>query len=281
MRIFAIGLVLTFSCVNALADDEGNFDGAIEAPVPRGSSGGSSPSFGMGFGGRTFQNVAYNLAGQLYSVDLRLSRPGDWQIGLEAPYIEGTNTGRHTNELGNVSFHSRFNIWELGDGFSLWIPFSVRIGQKGKQAVIASHHDTYRLGAALEYRNGRVESRMEAAYSLRAMEEDPQWDVGNVADVGMSLRYVLTGKLAATMGWDWYRVEPVKFQKKEVGSQVDWSTVSPGLEYRLSRGVDLKSYVAFPLLQSSTPYETDMALVEVYYPYASSVTFGWGLGAHF
>lgn len=241
----------------------------------------SEPEVSFGISTTEFNNIAYDLHGRFYNASVVLTKRDLWLIGLEVPYIYGTNTGVDSQEMGNILFKSRFNAYDIGDGFSLWVPFSVRIGQRGQSFLIASHHDTYRLGLDIDYINGNLGSSLGVGYQLRTLEEDPNYNIGDVIDAKYGLRVKISERFSAQGVFQWYRVQATQIKKRAVGAAVDWAALSPGLAFELTKGLALTSSVVFPVFQSGTPFETDLAFGEIYYPQTSRVSFAWGLGANF
>lgn len=275
-------LVLFFSLSSSQAqENEGIGYDEILAEIDRNTPNEVEPQFSTGFSSGEFSNVAYNLSGQIYTLTLQLTKPKDWIVGVDAPYLMGTNTGKASQEMGNFNFRSRFNIWQMSDEFSMWIPFSLRVGQRGNGFRLASHHDTYRAGIDIDYYRGILSSSIGGGYQYRTLEEDPRYDIGDISDFHTTLRIALTQKVALRGQLEWYRVFPTKIRKQTVGRTVDWASVSPGVSVELVEGLNLMSEVTFPIMQSGTPFETDLAFGEVYYPQTSSVTWSWGLGANF
>lgn len=228
-----------------------------------------------------FQNVAYDLSGELYSAGMYMTQKNDWMIGLDVPYIVGQNTGIQTQELGNPQFKARFNAWQMTPEFSVWLPVSARFGQRGKSYVIASHHDTYRVGIDFDYAHDKVGSTVGFGYQARVLEEDPKFDVGNMIDYKMAVRYALSPRFTAQGVMQWYRIKATQIEKKEIGKDVDWASVSPGLAFHIVEGFDFTTSVVIPIIQTGTPMETDLAFSEIYYPQSSRVSIAWGIGANF
>lgn len=239
------------------------------------------PKFATSFYSSEFENNAYSLRGRMFAGQLSVYKPGVWMLGLEVPYLTGVNYQTRSEEIGNIQFKSRFEVWQVSEHFSMWIPFSLRMAQRGRQAVLASHHDTYRAGIDMDYVKGRIVTTMGFGFNLRTLEEDPKFDIGDIYDIRAQMKIGITNRVTAKTQFDWYRVLPTKIQKKALTNTVDWAAIRPGLIFHVLNGLDLYGDVTVPVLQSATPLETDLAFGEIYYPQTSHVTLNWGLGASF
>lgn len=235
----------------------------------------------LSFGANEFNNTAYQLSGQMWSVSPTFSKPQLWMIGLDVPFLSGQAGERVSQEIGNIRFRSRFNAWDIDENFSLWVPFSVRMAQRGETFALASQHDTYRAGLDLDYRKGALSNSMGLGYQLRTSENDPRLDVGDIVDFHNTIRVGVTDSVSARLNLEFYRIFPTTFRRAGLVRTLDWAAVSPGLSIDLFRGVFVTSELTVPILQSGTPFETDLAFGEIYYPQASTVTWNWGMGASF
>jgi hypothetical protein len=274
-------VVIGLSSSYAQESDSIGYDEIIADLESNSPSSMKDTQFSTGLAVGDFQNVAYKMSGQIYSGSFQFTQPGDWITGIDIPYLVGYNTGEGSQELGNPKLRVRYNLWQMTEKFSVWIPASVRIGQRGDRYLLASHHDTVRGGLDFDYHRALLTASLGGGYQLRANEEDKRFDVGDIYDFHTSLRLALAPRWAVRAQLEWYRVLATKIRQQVVGQNIDWASVSPGVSYELTPGVNLTADVVFPVLQSGTPYETDLAFNEVYYPQTSSVTMGWGVGASF
>ena len=277
--VFFFGLLSLSS--SYAKDGEGLSYDEIVASIENSRSSHLDTRTSFGFSSSDFDNRAYRLRGQMYSFSAQVTSPSNWLLGLDLPYLNGKNTGEYSAELGNPNIRTRFNFWQMSDDFSVWLPVSVRLGQRGPDYLLASHHDTYRGGLDLDYHKGQMSSTIGAAYHLRTLEEDKRFDIGDIYDMHTIMRYAITPTFALRGRFEWYSVQPTKIERMPMTERVDWAAVSPGASYQIMNGLTLMSEVTFPVLQTATPYETDLAFGEVYYPAASDVTWSWGLGANF
>ncbi len=278
-RVYILILGVLLVPLSSIAQEYSYDD--IVANLEENSQPAQSPKAAFGATSTEFHNVAYNLSGRMYTASVNLSQRSEYALGLDVPYIMGKNTGIQTEELGNPQFKSRFNVWQMTPEFSFWIPVSARLGLRGNNHVIASHHDTYRMGLDADYSHGKISTTIGAGYQARILEEDPDYDIGDIIDYKMAVRYALTETITAQGVMQWYRVSATQIEKKEIGKGVDWASFAPGLAFRILDGLDFSTSIVFPILQTGTPMETDLAFGEIYYPQTSGASLAWGLGANF
>lgn len=279
-RLIFIVVLLSLSSGYAQENDVIDYD-EIVAQMEQATAVDHPQTFSFGFSNSEFKNTAYLLSGQIWNISPTFSKKNLWALGFDIPYLMGRAGERVSQEIGNIRFRSRFNAWDISSEYSLWFPFSVRLAQRGETFALASQHDTYRAGIEIDYKNGLLSNSMGVGYQLRTLENDPKFDVGDIVDFHNFVRLGLTEALAARINFEFYRVYPTSYKKTNLVKTIDWASVSPGLSLELVNGLFVTAEIVFPVIQSGTPLETDLAFGEVYYPQASSITTNWGLGANF
>jgi hypothetical protein len=279
-RVIYFFILLGLSSGYAQENDVIEYD-EIVAQMENAASSEYEPNITMGIANGEFNNTAYKLNGQIWNLAPTITKKNLWSLGFDVPFLMGRAGERVSQEVGNVKFRSRFNAWDISPAYSLWVPFSARLAQRGESFILASQHDTYRSGLDIDYKNGKLSNSMGVGYQLRVLENDPKFDVGDILDFHNSLRFAMTESLAAHVSFEFYRIYPTTYKKAELVRTIDWASVSPGLSYDVFGGVFLTAEVVVPVIQSGTPLETDLAFGEIYYPQASTISMNWGLGAGF
>lgn len=277
-----IFLVLFFGLSSGYAQDNDVIEyDEILAEMQKASDDQATPQFSFAASSSEFNNTAYSLTGQMWNIAPTFTRKDLWMLGFDIPFLQGKAGTRAAQEIGNIRFRSRFNAWDISQGYSLWVPFSVRLAQRGEAFALASQHDTYRSGLDLDYRRGMFLNSIGIAYQYRTLENDPRFDVGDIIDFHNAIRLNLTNSVSARLVFEFYRISPTTYRKTNLVPTIDWASVSPGIGVDLFGGIYTTAEVVVPVIQSGTPFQTDLAFGEVYYPQASTVTLNWGLGANF
>jgi len=230
------------------------------------------------FGVDYFENKTFETAGLSYSASVGLFVPNSYYVYAGAPFLTGNVRGLSSNELGNPFIGGEVRLFNIEQA-EVWVNGLAKFSRPG--AEIAAHHDTYRPGGEIRFTSGRFFGSMGGGYSIRDNEEDQRVDVGDVVDAEFMLgrkifqRWAIFGKLT------WYRAYGVRMGDVVFARTSEWAGFAPGVRYRLFGGVDLINSITFPILQTQSTQETEVALWDIGYPRVSEITWNTELGVQF
>jgi hypothetical protein len=267
-----LALVLLGFAVSSYAQE-----GEVQAPLPSYSQG-ASGLFEVKAIFDDFHNQSFRSSGLQYGAELAWEYPGEFKVYAGAPFYYGQVQNKNVSEWGNPYIGAEVMAWEAR-GFQAWA--SLENHFLHPDGAIAARHNTVIPGLELRYDKMRTVGALGVNYYSRYGEQDSHVDVKDIAAAHFSLgrklgrRFTLEGQIL------WYRAFGVTKDDLIIARECDWMGAGPVGIFNLGSGVALRSELIFPVRESRSQAETEVAVWDASLPKVNEVTWRTDLGVLF
>jgi hypothetical protein len=234
--------------------------------------------FGLTVDFDSFRNQSFRYSGTSYGLGLNLKKPGKYEFGVGSSYLVGQVRNVEVREMGNPYGLMKLGIWSFSR-FEMWLHGQATMARQG--AKIAARHDTYRAGLEFQVNPLKYVSSLGVGYRLRTNEEDTSVDIRDIVDAELMVGRKIFQKWTVYGHLLWYRAYGVEKNKMEIARTAEWAGAGPGVKWQTSPQFFISSYVTFPLSQSRSVEETEIAVWDASLPSAGDVTWRTDLGVQF
>jgi hypothetical protein len=274
MKLQILFLVMLFA-FSSNAQEETT--GEVNTPLPR-YSGGNVGSYRFKAIFDSFKNQSFRSSGLTYGAELGYQSIGEFSIYGGVPYLYGQTQGKNVSELGNPYVGGEALFFESA-GIQTWGSLEHKFSRP--EAEIAARHNTAIPGFDIRYERSKTVASLGANYHLRYGENDSSVDVKDVVSAHASFGRKLSRRLTLEAEVLWYRAFGVKKGDLVFARECDWAGAGPVARIYLGSGVMMKSSLLFPIHNSRSQAETEVAVWDATLPKVSEVTWKTDVGVQF
>ncbi len=282
MKFQILLLAILFAISSHAQEEEG---GQVSAPTPT-YHGGNIGSFRFKALFDSFKNQSFRSSGLTYGAEVGYQSLGEYSIYTGLPYLYGQTQNKNVSELGNPYVGGDFAFFS-SSGIQTWGSLEHKFIRS--DAELAARHNTLIPGFDIRYERVRTVASIGANYHLRYGEQDSNVDVKDVVSAHASFGRKLGRRLTLEAQVLWYRAFGVKKRETINGNltdlvlarESDWAGAGPVARIYLGSGVMMKTSLLFPIHNSRTQAETEVAVWDASLPKVSEVTWKTDVGVQF
>ncbi|MGE3973974.1 MAG: hypothetical protein AB7F59_05555 [Bdellovibrionales bacterium] len=234
--------------------------------------------WGFGLEADSFRNESFRQSGTSYGLGLTLRKPGRYEFGFGGNYLVGQVRGGEVKEIGNPYGRFALSVWDMGR-LETWIHGMATFSRPGSK--LAARHDTYRAGMEWKFNPLRYVSSLGVGYRWRLNEEDTSVDIRDIVDLELMVGRKIFRQWTVFGHMLWYRAYGVAKDKMEIARGVDWAGIGPGVKWQHASQFFISSRLTYPLAQSRSSKETEVAVWDSSLPSASDLTWRTDVGVQF
>lgn len=273
MKLQLLFLVMLFAFSTHAQEEAGE----IATPAPQ-YHGGNIGSYKFKAIFDSFKNQSFRSSGLTYGAEVGYQLLGQFSLYGGASYLYGQTQGKNVTELGNPYVGGDVLLFDSA-GIQTWGNIEHKFSRP--EAEIAARHNTLIPGFDIRYDRVKTVASLGANYHLRYGENDSHVDVKDVASAHASFGRKLSRRLTLEGEIVWYRAFGVKKDDLVLARECDWAGAGPVAKIYLGSGVMMKSSLLFPIHNSRSQAETEVAVWDATLPKVSEVTWKTDVGVQF